>query len=115
MSTHYIEEAERLADDVAVMSHGAVVARGTPHDLRAEHVGERATEYYGPPERLADDRERRAGGRPDHPTHRTFDRRASVRDAPDRVLDELERSATAFTAVATLEDVFVLLTGEVLE
>ena len=53
MSTHYIEEAERLADDVAVMAHGAVVARGTPHDLRVKHVGERATEYYGSPEKLA--------------------------------------------------------------
>ena len=30
MSTHYIEEAERLADEVAVMAHGRIVARGRP-------------------------------------------------------------------------------------
>ena len=30
MSTHYIEEAERLADEVAVMHHGKVIARATP-------------------------------------------------------------------------------------
>ncbi|MEY4069255.1 MAG: hypothetical protein RLZZ332_1591, partial [Actinomycetota bacterium] len=30
MSTHYIEEAERLADDIAIMNHGRVIARGTP-------------------------------------------------------------------------------------
>ena len=34
MSTHYIEEAERLCDDVAVVSHGKVIARGTPADAR---------------------------------------------------------------------------------
>ena len=30
MSTHYIEEAERLADEVAVMAHGKIIARGRP-------------------------------------------------------------------------------------
>ncbi len=30
MSTHYIEEAERLADEVAVMTHGKVISRGKP-------------------------------------------------------------------------------------
>ena len=33
MSTHYIEEAERLADRVAIMSNGRVVAEGTPHPV----------------------------------------------------------------------------------
>ena len=33
MSTHYIEEAERLADSVAIMANGRVVARGRPVDL----------------------------------------------------------------------------------
>ncbi len=35
MSTHYIEEAERLADTVAVMSQGQIIARGTPGELVA--------------------------------------------------------------------------------
>ncbi len=39
MSTHYIEEAERLADEVAVMAHGKVIARGRPAELIAEHAG----------------------------------------------------------------------------
>src|ERR1700741_2421908 len=33
MSTHYIEEAERLADTVAIMAHGRAVATGAPHAL----------------------------------------------------------------------------------
>jgi lipooligosaccharide transport system ATP-binding protein len=115
MSTHYIEEAERLADDVAVMAHGAVVARGTPHDLRVKHVGERATEYYGPPEKLAViERVAQAAGLA---TRRTGPSIAVLRSetAPGRVLDELETLGESVHRTATLEDVFVLLTGEVLE
>ena len=39
MSTHYIEEAERLADEVALMAAGTIVARGKPADLVLEHAG----------------------------------------------------------------------------
>jgi lipooligosaccharide transport system ATP-binding protein len=112
MSTHYIEEAERLADDVAVMSHGSIVARGTPHDLRAQHVGERATEFYGPPHRLAQIEESaKVAGLA---TRRTGPSIAVLRseDAPGDVLAGMGEGVHR---AATLEDVFVLLTGEVLE
>src|SRR3954452_3825000 len=56
MSTHYIEEAERLADEVAVMAHGKVVARGRPAELIAKHAGRETAEVYGPPDRLAEAR-----------------------------------------------------------
>src|SRR6476619_7448644 len=49
MSTHYIEEAERLADEVAVMTHGRVISRGKPSELIVEHVGRETAEVYGPP------------------------------------------------------------------
>ena len=54
MSTHYIEEAERLADTVAVMSGGRIIAQGTPAELVRAHAGEQVLEVYGPPERLAE-------------------------------------------------------------
>ena len=54
MSTHYIEEAERLADEVAVMHHGKIIARATPAELIAEHAGRETAEVYGPPDRLAE-------------------------------------------------------------
>src|SRR5438270_5236360 len=54
MSTHYIEEAERLADVVAVMSQGKIVAQGTPRELVLAHAGEQVLEVYGPPARLAE-------------------------------------------------------------
>src|ERR687888_615684 len=52
MSTHYIEEAERLCDQVTIMSHGRAVAVGPPRALIAEHAGPEAVEVYGPPVRL---------------------------------------------------------------
>src|SRR5438552_1256433 len=52
MSTHYIEEAERLADTVTIMSHGSAVAVGPPAELVAEHAGREVVEVYGPPARL---------------------------------------------------------------
>jgi lipooligosaccharide transport system ATP-binding protein len=54
MSTHYIEEAERLADTVAVMSAGRIIAEGPPAELVREHAGEQVLEVYGPPARLAE-------------------------------------------------------------
>src|SRR3954454_12196278 len=56
MSTHYIEEAERLADEVAVMTHGKIISRGRPVELITEHAGRQTAEVYGPPDRLAETR-----------------------------------------------------------
>src|SRR5947209_1171711 len=49
MSTHYIEEAERLCDTVTFMSRGKAVAVGPPQELISEHAGREALEVYGPP------------------------------------------------------------------
>ena len=49
MSTHYIEEAERLADTVVVMAKGRVVASGTPEELIAQNAGREVLEVYGAP------------------------------------------------------------------
>ncbi len=107
MSTHYIEEAQRLADEVALMDKGKVIARGRPADLVAEHAGRETAEVYGPPARLAEVREQfesagfavRAAG----PAVAIV---GSER-APDGLVPE-----DAVRRAASLEDVFVLLTGE---
>jgi ABC-2 type transport system ATP-binding protein len=38
-TTHYMEEAERIADHVAVIDHGCIVAEGTPEEIREETGG----------------------------------------------------------------------------
>ncbi|HEX6077082.1 MAG TPA: ABC transporter ATP-binding protein [Micromonosporaceae bacterium] len=113
MSTHYIEEAERLADDVAMMSHGSVVARDAPGKLISEHAGETVMEYFGPPDRLAEvERLARQAGMA---TRRAGPSVSVLRaeQMPPSLLERLQDSAAR--RPANLEDVFVTLTGESVE
>jgi lipooligosaccharide transport system ATP-binding protein len=107
MSTHYIEEAERLADEVAVMTHGKVISRGKPADLVAQHAGRETAEVYAPPDRLAEVRTKAEG------------QGLRVRPAGPAIAIVGSEKATdgavppdAIRRAASLEDVFVLLTGE---
>ncbi len=43
LTTHYMDEAERLCDDLAIMDHGKVIARGTPRALIASLGSDEAT------------------------------------------------------------------------
>jgi lipooligosaccharide transport system ATP-binding protein len=108
MSTHYIEEAERLADTVAIMHQGRIIALGPPADLVREHAGLQTREVYGPPARLAEVRaEAEAAG---FRVRRTGTAVAILgADAGNGALPE------GVTRAASLEDVFVLLTGEEIE
>jgi ABC-2 type transport system ATP-binding protein len=45
LTTHYMEEAERLCDRVAIMDHGKVIALGTPQQLIATVGGEDIVEF----------------------------------------------------------------------
>jgi lipooligosaccharide transport system ATP-binding protein len=103
MSTHYIEEAQRLADTVLIMSHGRGVARGKPSDLVLEHAGHEVLEVYGSPSRLREvEAEAGASGLK---TRRTGTSVSIMGGNGFAGFDGERRPAN-------LEDVFVLLTGE---
>jgi lipooligosaccharide transport system ATP-binding protein len=108
MSTHYIEEAERLADHVAIMAAGRVVAEGSPIELISEYAGDEVLDVEGSAAELAElSRRARADG---------FATRAS---GPSLTYLHAERSNGSphggRRRAATLEDVFVRLTGEYVE
>jgi len=107
MSTHYIEEAQRLADEVAVMANGKIVARGRPAELIAEHAGIETAEVYAPPERLATVRATAEGqGLVVRPAGPAIAIVGAERATDGAIPPEAMRRA------ASLEDVFVILTGE---
>jgi lipooligosaccharide transport system ATP-binding protein len=108
MSTHYIEEAERLADRVAIMSQGRVVAEGSPGELVHEHAGREALDLYGPQQRLRE--------LADQATQRGLTTRRSGPALTVLHAETLDGYfSDGYRRRATLEDVFVLLTGEYVE
>jgi len=108
MSTHYIEEAERLADTVSIMAEGRVVALGRPAELVRRHAGVETLEVYGPPARLSEVRE--AAQAAGYRVRRTGTAVAILgAEGANGQLPE------GITRAASLEDVFVLLTGEEVE
>jgi lipooligosaccharide transport system ATP-binding protein len=47
LTTHFMDEAERLADRLAIIDHGRMLAEGTPPALIAEHIEPEVVEVYG--------------------------------------------------------------------
>jgi ABC-2 type transport system ATP-binding protein len=116
LTTHYMEEAERLCDRVAIVDHGKVIALGTPRELIASLGGteviEVACEGGLQPEELADlPGVSAARAMPDGVAltvglmHVTLPALLQRLQANGRTLSRLS------THHATLEDVFVSLTG----
>ncbi|HEU4515019.1 MAG TPA: ATP-binding cassette domain-containing protein [Nocardioidaceae bacterium] len=117
LTTHYLDEADALAERVVVVDHGRVVADDTPARLKATLAGDRVTLAFATPVEAA-----RASGRARAVAEsvaqdgRTLELR--VRDG-DRLLPALLRDLDAHgTAVVsaeltrpTLDDVFLNLTG----
>jgi ABC-2 type transport system ATP-binding protein len=118
ITTHYMDEAERLCDRVAVVDHGKVIALGAPAELIATLGGEHVIEFA------------LASGTSDHLEE--YGKLPSVRDVrvdaagvlltvaePHVALPPLlamlqargEELARLTTRHVSLEDVFVLLTG----
>jgi ABC-2 type transport system ATP-binding protein len=119
LTTHYMEEAERLCDRVAVMDHGKIIALGTPRELiasiGAEHMVAFAVDENSRPLDLAE-LEKLDGVRVARCENGGYELQVSeLHRAVPAIFDELTRRGIPLTELrthsATLEDVFVSLTG----
>lgn len=115
LTTHYMEEAERLSDRVLLMQHGSIVDEGSPAELVAKRVGREVAEIYGVPTATLEEFAQKTG---------TWCRPFSIgsiagvpdggRDAFREGLDRYAPERVVYRR-ANLEDVFLMLTGERIE
>ncbi len=119
LTTHYMDEAERLCDRVAIMDHGRVIALGTPRELIASTCTEHMVEFTaGSVSRTLDvPALRRIEGVRDVRTENgaVLMQVTELHTSVPALLEELTRQNVPLTELrthsATLEDVFVTLTG----
>ncbi|MHB8604329.1 MAG: ABC transporter ATP-binding protein [Thermoplasmatota archaeon] len=116
LSTHYMEEAERLCDALVILHKGKIVARGRPADLVREHIGREVLElaFSDATQRFPDPKSKLVRG-----IDRLGDTLLLQTDEGEKLLAEILASGVKpqRTALrrATLEDVFLKLTGRKLE
>ena len=118
LTTHYMDEAERLCDRVAVMDHGRIIALGTPKELIASVGGDHIVEFAIGADRPIDAAVlTQIPGVQSHRVHAGLHQLfvAELHTAVPRIFASLaaqKLDLTEFrTHSATLEDVFVSLTG----
>jgi ABC-2 type transport system ATP-binding protein len=118
LTTHYMDEAQRLCDRVAIMDHGRIIALGTPRELIASIGVQHVVEFAGTmPGELDLSTVRRIDGVRDVRSENGQVRLqvTELHRAVPALLEELGRQGIALTELrthsASLEDVFVALTG----
>ena len=115
LTTHLMEEAERLCDRVAIIEHGKVIEMDNPSALVKKHCPERAVVVTSEQEGVADRFARIPGVESVNGNDLTYTVRGSGEDFVTNMIhfvsDEALRVSDFRTVVPTLEDVFLKLTG----
>jgi len=109
LTTHFMEEAERLCHRIAIMDHGRLIAIGTPRQLIAEYIEPHVVEVHGTDIEPWMERARSVAARIERAGDTVFAYAVDVRP----VLSTLEGQAelSYLHRPASLEDVFLKLTG----
>jgi ABC-2 type transport system ATP-binding protein len=124
LTTQYLEEADHLAHDIAVVDHGRVIARGTSDQLKARTGGERVEVVVHDREHIATAAEVLAGFGKGETSVEQHTRKLTVPVAGGakllaEVIRELDSRGIEIDDIGlrrpTLDDVFLSLTGHVAE
>ena len=109
LTTHFMDEAERLCSRIAIMDRGRIIALGSPRELIARHIEPQVVEVHGPGLESWIPRAAPLAPRKEHVGETLFCYAAD----PEPLLAQL-RGRTDLTYIhrpANLEDVFLKLTG----
>jgi ABC-2 type transport system ATP-binding protein len=117
LTTHYMEEAELLADTVAIISKGRIVAMGSPMELIERNANYLALTLKSVDEKVFEIVQK-TGFEPVHTNHKSLkvrvERQADVR----KILNAIEDAGASFLSLdvrkPNLEEVFLKLTGAAL-
>ena len=109
LTTHYMDEAARLCDNLVIMDHGKILAQGSPRSLIREYTGGHIIEVAEPDEAL------RAFSQEKHDRvedlgHRLIIYAANGHELYQELCDRFSQKSCILRS-ATLEDVFLKLTG----
>jgi ABC-2 type transport system ATP-binding protein len=114
LTTHYLDEADSIAERVIVIDHGRIIADDSPAALKAKHVGDKIILGFDDETSAA----RAASVLPHNPSRYGAQLRISVTGAPQLapgILDDLRSHGIAVASIEvtrpTLDDVFLTLTG----
>jgi lipooligosaccharide transport system ATP-binding protein len=113
LTTHYMDEAERLCDRIVIMDNGKILAEGSPKELILKGVGENVVEARNDPAAISCLR-----GNPKVRNFEVLGETILISTAePQQVIGSLLQTCgvtSASVRKATLEDVFLKLTGRML-
>ena len=109
LTTHFMEEAERLCDDVVIMDHGVILSQGHPKQLIRQHVEPEVVEIHGDSDALP-------GILTEQDIHRVEIVGETIyyfTNAPEEIIRRVEDKPDVhyLHRPANLEDVFLRLTG----
>jgi ABC-2 type transport system ATP-binding protein len=115
LTTHYMEEAELLADTVAIISKGKIIAMDSPADLIEGHANYMVLTLQSVEESVPGIL-RQIGFAPVQDNHRNIKVRLEQTDDVRKILNAIEEGGASFLGLdirkPNLEEVFLMLTGE---